>query len=46
MVLVWTQPDGWFFAGLAAMCVLLAVHFCGFFRVMAPRRRTLEWIII
>lgn len=44
MVLVWTQPDGWFFAGLAAMCVLLAVHFCGFFRAMAPRRRTLEWI--
>ncbi len=44
MVLVWTQPDGWFFAGIAAMCVLLAVHFAGFFRAMAPRRRTLEWI--
>ena len=43
-MLVWTQPDGWFFAGIAAMCVLLAVHFCGFFRAMAPRRRTLEWI--
>ena len=23
-MLVWTQPDGWFFAGIAAMCALLA----------------------
>ncbi len=44
MALIWAQPDGWFFAGLAALCALLAVHFAAFFRAQAPRRRTLEWI--
>ena len=41
MALIWAQPDGWFFAGLAALCALLAVHFAAFFRAQAPRRRTL-----
>ena len=44
MALIWSQPDGWFFAGLAALCALLAVHFAAFFRAQRPRRRTLEWI--
>ncbi len=45
MVLVWTETTPWLTAALlAALLLVLSVHFRFCFRALRPRRYTLEWI--